>query len=105
MAARIRRIEHTEEVRQRIRTSQLVRRLTNHAFGRGKPMDSTQVTAALGVLKKSLPDLSAMVLTGSMTTKTAVETPEEVLERIVAEGSGAGVAIEAEGAQEPSPVH
>lgn len=62
MAARIKNY-HTEEVRQRIQTSQLLNRLTNHALGQ-VDMTSTQVTAALGVLKKSLPDLQSVALTG-----------------------------------------
>jgi len=36
-----------------------VKRLTNHVFGRAE-MSRTQVTAALGLLKKSLPDLAAV---------------------------------------------
>lgn len=61
MAARIKNY-HTEEVRKRIQTSQLLNRLTNHALGE-VDMTSTQVTAALGVLKKSLPDLQSVALT------------------------------------------
>lgn len=50
---------HSEETRQKIQTSQLINRLTNHAFGKAE-MSSTQVQAALGLLKKSLPDLQAV---------------------------------------------
>ena len=56
MAAR-KHLTHPEIVRSRIRTSQLVRRLTDHAFGT-VDMSATQVTAALGILRKALPDLS-----------------------------------------------
>ena len=50
-----------EKTRERIKTSMLVNRLTNHALGKNK-MTNTQVTAALGLLKKSLPDLTATEL-------------------------------------------
>jgi hypothetical protein len=56
---------HQEMVRAKIQASQLVNRLTSHALGKlKKPLDATQVTAALGLLKKCLPDLSATELTG-----------------------------------------
>lgn len=64
MAARMN-ARHQDTVRAKIQSSQLLNRLTNHALGKLKrPMDSSQVTAALGVLKKSLPDLTATELTG-----------------------------------------
>ncbi len=46
-----------ELVRQRIKTSQLAKRLQNHGLGKVE-MSQTQVTAALGLLRKTLPDLS-----------------------------------------------
>lgn len=48
---------HTEEVRQKIQTSQLVNRLTDHVL-KDVEMSKSQVSAALGLLKKTLPDLS-----------------------------------------------
>jgi hypothetical protein len=45
-------------VRAKIKTSMLLNRLTDHAFDKVK-MSSTQVTAAIAVLRKSLPDLSS----------------------------------------------
>ena len=59
MAARTRKVRHDAETRQKIQTSQLVNRLTDHVFGRAE-MSKTQVTAALGLLKKSLPDLATV---------------------------------------------
>ncbi len=56
MAARLRRY-HQDEVREKIRASQLVNRLEDHAFG-SVDMTSTQVSAALGLLKKCLPDMT-----------------------------------------------
>lgn len=47
-----------EEARQKIRTSQLLNRLSDHVFGKCN-MSSTQVKAALGLLAKTIPDLMA----------------------------------------------
>lgn len=64
MPARLNKL-HQQSVRDKIQTTQLVKRLTNHVLGKlKKPMDATQVTAALGLLKKSLPDLQAIHHTG-----------------------------------------
>lgn len=65
MAARKNKIRHDDETRLKIKTSQLLNRLTDHALG-GCEMNSTQVTAALGVLKKALPDLAATELSGNV---------------------------------------
>lgn len=68
MAARILRPRHQDEIREKIKASQLLNRLTDHGLGKlKKPMDATQVTAALGVLKKSLPDLTATEHSGNLT--------------------------------------
>lgn len=48
-----------EKVRQRMRTTMLVRRLTDHVLGK-VAMDPSQVTAGLGLLRKTLPDLSTV---------------------------------------------
>jgi hypothetical protein len=60
MAARLNR-RHQATVREKIRASQLINALQNHVFGkRKKRLDSTQVTAALGLLKKCLPDMASI---------------------------------------------
>ncbi|MET4529158.1 hypothetical protein [Bradyrhizobium sp. JR18.2] len=59
MAARTRKVKHDDFTRERIKTTQLVNRLENHVFGKIE-LQPSQVTAALGLLKKSLPDLSAV---------------------------------------------
>lgn len=56
MAARLNR-NHQEAIREKIRSSQLVNSLENHVFGK-KKLEASQVTAALGLLKKTVPDLS-----------------------------------------------
>lgn len=63
MAARKLRPKHTDEIRNKIRASQLVNRLENHVFGEVE-MNSTQVTAALGLLKKCVPDIQAIQHSG-----------------------------------------
>lgn len=62
MAARLR-LRHQDEVREKIRASQLVNRLEDHAFGETE-MTASQVSAALGLLKKCVPDLQATQLSG-----------------------------------------
>lgn len=58
MAARLN-PRHQDQVRDKIQASQLVNRLTNHSLGKlKKPMNASQVTAALGLLRKCVPDLS-----------------------------------------------
>ena len=57
MAERLNR-RHQEMVREKIRASQLINRLENHVFG-DLDLSNTQVTAALGLLKKCVPDLKA----------------------------------------------
>jgi len=63
MAARIRKIRHDQETRAKIKTSQLVNRLTGHVLGEVEMVPS-QVTAALGLLRKTLPDLQTTTLQG-----------------------------------------
>ncbi|WP_029006316.1 hypothetical protein [Azorhizobium doebereinerae] len=66
MAARTRKIRHDDETRSKIQASQLINRLTDHVLGK-VDMTSTQVTAALGLLKKALPDLAAVEHSGETT--------------------------------------
>lgn len=62
---------HNEEIRQRIKTSQLINRLFSHANG-DVDMTATQVSAALGLLKKSLPDLQAVQHSGGTDNSVTV---------------------------------
>lgn len=45
-----------EKVRERIKTTLIVKALSNHILN-GTEMSKSQVSAALGLLKKTLPDL------------------------------------------------
>lgn len=65
-------------VRERIQTTKLVDRLTDHVLGKVE-MQPTQVTAALGLLKKALPDLSASELTATVTHRDANELSDAEL--------------------------
>jgi len=57
MAARIRKIRHDEDTRNKIKAAQLINRLTGHAMGEIE-MSPSQVRAIEVLLRKILPDLS-----------------------------------------------
>lgn len=54
---------YAEAVRARIRAGGIVKRLEEHVLGK-VDMTATQVSAALGLLRKTVPDLSAVEHTG-----------------------------------------
>ena len=66
MAAR-KHVKHDDKTRAKIKTSQLINRLVNHVLEKDKEklMSQSQVSAALGLIKKTLPDLQSTELTGS----------------------------------------
>lgn len=53
----------TDEHRSKIQNSRILSRLIGHAEGT-EEMTATQVQAGLGLLKKALPDLAAMTISG-----------------------------------------
>lgn len=59
---------HQDDVRKKIQASQLVNRLTDHALG-GVELSATQIKAIEILLRKSVPDLSAITLGGELTHK------------------------------------
>jgi hypothetical protein len=60
MAARTNRITHVQEVRNKIGTTQLILRLRRFALGDpAVDMNRAQVSAAIALLRKTLPDLSS----------------------------------------------
>ena len=75
MAARIRK-QHQDEVRAKIQASQLVNVLTNHALGKGPDISPTRLRAIEILLRKSLPDLSAVTISGD------AENPLHAVSRI-----------------------
>ena len=62
MAARLNK-RHQGFVRDKIQASQIINRLQNHLDGKVE-LSQTQLRAAEILLKKSLPDLSAVEMTG-----------------------------------------
>jgi len=78
MARTKRNAMNIEEARKKIQTTQLTKRLTGHALGTVE-MSSTQVTAALGLLKKAIPDLSATQLSGDKENPVAYTKIEETI--------------------------
>lgn len=63
MAARINKIRHDDETRAKIQASQLINRLQDYALN-GGDLDSGRIKAIEVLLKKTLPDLSAVQLGG-----------------------------------------
>jgi len=62
MAARLR-VRHQNDIREKIRAGLLVKRLEDHVV-EDVPMADSQVRAALGLLKKIVPDLQAVENSG-----------------------------------------
>lgn len=103
MAARLNR-RHQEFVREKIRASQIINRLEDHILT-DLELTSTQVTAALGLLKKIVPDLSSVEMQATVENVTnPTELSTEELLNIAAAG-GAGSAEKESGAGEPSSIH
>lgn len=63
MPARTNRIRHDDATRAKIRTSQLINRLTANALGT-VDLNPSQVRSIEILLKKTLPDLAAIELSG-----------------------------------------
>ncbi len=70
VAARLNR-RHQETVREKIKASQLINRLQDHILGKIE-LDTGQIRAIEILLKKSLPDLSAVEHSGEVETKQFV---------------------------------
>jgi hypothetical protein len=73
MAAR-KQLFHPDEVRQKIQASQLINRLMKHVNSDKPIMDSSQVTAAVKLLGKVLPDLQATTIEGGSNPLKVVHT-------------------------------
>lgn len=63
MAARLNKL-HTEEIRTKIQATQLINVLQNHALGKTEELPMSRMKAIEILLRKSLPDLSAVALSG-----------------------------------------
>lgn len=68
----------SDEHRAKIQNSNILNALLEHIEG-SREMGSTQVTAALGLLKKVMPDISAVELTGDADNPLVIEKIERVI--------------------------
>jgi len=66
-------------IREKIRSTQLIKRLEDYAFGEIR-MEPAQVTAALGLIKKTVPDLAAQ-------TDKNGNAPTQRIEIVIADAS------------------
>jgi hypothetical protein len=82
MAARLNR-RHQDMVRDKIRASQLINRVEACALGEIE-MTPVQLSAALGLLKKCVPDLSATEVTADVNSTTTVitQSAETILNKL-----------------------
>ena len=105
----------SEATRLRIQTTMIVKRLEKHILAEEKKdkdgnyvikglMSQSQVSAALGLIKKTLPDLSAVELSGEVLISNERELSEEELLNIAAGGSTGNTEQES-GEEKPSSVH
>jgi hypothetical protein len=68
----------SEAHRAKIRNSSILNALIEHAEG-SREMSSTQVTAALGLLKKALPDLTAVTMSGDPNAPLITKVVREIV--------------------------
>ena len=100
MAVR-KRLTHDQKTREKIRTVQLIKRLEKHVLGEKGDngevvvLSATQITAALGLIRKTLPDLSAVEYKGELVVTNASELTDDELANI-ATGSRSGASSEKE---------
>jgi hypothetical protein len=104
MPARTRIIYHTEAVKERIRTTQLLNRLRDNALAEKEFMTSGQIRSAEILLRKVIPDLAAVQHSGEMTVRNANQLTDDELAAIAARGS-TDAAAEKDGERELSSVH
>ena len=109
--------KHDERTRAKIQTSQIINRLErfvkaelgSDSIGNKAHKDymtSTQVTAALGLLKKTLPDLASTEHSGTIEHKhDASEYSDSELAAIVSRAGSIGTADKANGARKPNKLH
>lgn len=97
-------LNHDAKTREKIKTSQIINALHNHLVGKWQ-LSATQIRAAEILLKKTLPDLSAVEHSGAIETRTRYEYTDAELADIIARGRGAGDAAAAQGSSGPDSVH
>ncbi len=79
MAARKNKVHHDpatiERIRNSIQSGQLIKVLMEHVEGK-RPLEATQVASALGLLRKTIPDLSASESKSEITVNYVAALPE-----------------------------
>ena len=95
--------KHKAITRERIRTGMILSRLTRHVNGTLE-MSATQVRAAEVLLKKALPDLSAVEHKGTLEHRNVRDLTDAELLTIAASGLP-GIDSPAEGEDESRGVH
>lgn len=78
MAARIRK-NHQDEVRAKIQASQLINVLQKHALGETEELSASRIKAIEILLRKSIPDLSAVEISGDEDNPLATVTRVELV--------------------------
>lgn len=78
MAARMNKL-HQEDVRSKIQASQLINVLQNHALKGTKNFDPTRMKAIEILLRKSLPDLASIELSGDPDNPIGISVIERVI--------------------------
>ena len=72
---------HQDDVRSKIQASQLINVLQKHALTGTKDFDPTRMKAIEILLKKSLPDLQSIELTGDPENPVGISIIERVIVR------------------------
>jgi hypothetical protein len=72
-----------EEMRQKIRGTLIIKALENHCLN-GNEMSSSQVSAALGLLRKIVPDLGAVSLHGEVSVRPIQEMTDQEIDTLLA---------------------
>jgi hypothetical protein len=81
MAARVNKIRHSDETRQKIKADRIIERLTCFFLGEADRtglvpnLTQPQVNVGLGLLKKIVPDLQAVQHSGEITTSYVARVP------------------------------
>jgi hypothetical protein len=74
MAARIHKIRHDDETRARIQVGNIIGYLQSHIEGL-KELSATQLKACEILLRKALPDLTSVEVSGEITTSKVIRAP------------------------------
>lgn len=80
-------VRMSEEHRTKIRNSKILNHLIEHAEGE-RDMSATQISAALGLLKKALPDLAAITMSGDPDAPLVTKVIREIVRTPDKDGAG-----------------